>query len=172
MRQLCLCSAIRRHPHATGTFKLVASDRSWEKYPLSCDIVAVVQLYAIPNIDIDIKLVRTNLPPRTAMRAPGVLNAAMVMEEILERVASYLGKDQVHIRELNFHTGPHLPFSKQASSNEGELSSRSTFPTPLAPAYKLFIDASPYHCHICRFNTILAQASIEHEGSVIQLSDP
>ena len=51
---------------------------------------------------LDMKLVRTNLAPRTIMRGPGFLNAVMVIEHIMEHVALHLGLDPVAIKERNF----------------------------------------------------------------------
>lgn len=69
-----------------------------------------VQLYVIPNIDIELKMVRTNLAARTTVRGPGNLTCVMIMEEVLERVASHLGLDPVAVRQRNF-----LSDSKQPS---------------------------------------------------------
>ena len=50
----------------------------------------------------DMKLVRTNLAPRTIMRGPGFLNAVMVIEHIIEHVAMHMGLDPVAVKERNF----------------------------------------------------------------------
>lgn len=39
------------------------------------------QAYAFPAIDLDLKLVRTNLPPRTIVRGPGFINSVMIIEQ-------------------------------------------------------------------------------------------
>ena len=74
-----------------------------------------LQVYGVPNIDIEVSLVRTNLAPRTIMRGPGMINAAMVMEEILERVSHHVGRDAVAVRQLNFPTGPTLAHQSSQS---------------------------------------------------------
>ena len=61
-----------------------------------------LQLYAIPNVDVEIKMVKTNLAPRTTVRAPGTIQCAMILEEVLERVANHLNLDPAKVRELNF----------------------------------------------------------------------
>ena len=64
------------------------------------------QVYDIENIDLDLKVVRTNLPPRTIMRGPGFMDAAMVIEQVLEHVVNYLGSDPAETRRLNFLKAP------------------------------------------------------------------
>lgn len=51
---------------------------------------------------LDLKLVRSNLSPRTIMRGPGFLNAVMIIEHIIEHVASHLGLDPVEVKQRNF----------------------------------------------------------------------
>lgn len=64
------------------------------------------QVYDIPNIDLDLKVVRTNLPPRTIMRGPGFMDAAMVAEQVLEHVVDSLGLDPEETRSRNFLRAP------------------------------------------------------------------
>ncbi len=66
----------------------------------------ILQVYDIPNIDLDLKVVRTNLPPRTIMRGPGFMDAAMVIEQVLEHAVNYLGSDPEATRRLNFLKAP------------------------------------------------------------------
>ena len=79
--------------------------------------VGADQVYDIPNIDLDLKVVRTNLPPRTIMRGPGFLNAVMVIEQVMEHVSTYLGADRAATRQLNFLKAPEdmpLPLPQKA----------------------------------------------------------
>ena len=72
--------------------------------------LTTAQVYDIQNIDLDLRVVRTNLPPRTIMRGPGFLNAVMVIEQVLEHVSDYLGADRAATRQLNFLKAPeHMP---------------------------------------------------------------
>ena len=41
------------------------------------------QAYAFPAMDLDLKLVRTNLAPRTIVRGPGFTNSVMIIEQVL-----------------------------------------------------------------------------------------
>lgn len=63
-----------------------------------------MQAYAFPNMSVDIKLCRCNIAPKTIVRGPGFLNAALVAEHVLEHVAQHLDLDPVLVRERNFLT--------------------------------------------------------------------
>ena len=67
------------------------------------------QAYAMAAMDVSVRLVRTNLPPRTIMRAPGTLQATIVAESVVETVATALGADPVAVREANLLTHDSLP---------------------------------------------------------------
>ncbi|KAK9835884.1 hypothetical protein WJX74_010187 [Apatococcus lobatus] len=79
------------------------------------------QAYAFPNMSVDIKLCRCNIAPKTIVRGPGFLNAALVAEHILEHVAQHLDLDPVVVRERNFLTSlaelpHHLPSADEATA--------------------------------------------------------
>ena len=81
-----------------------------------------MQVYDIPNIDLDLKVVRTNLPPRTIMRGPGFMDAAMLIEQVLEHVAGTLGADPAAVRQLNFLQAPNAaPKPQSQPSAEGTI---------------------------------------------------
>ena len=42
------------------------------------------QAYAFPAMDLDLKVVRTNLAPRTIVRGPGFTNSVMIIEQVLQ----------------------------------------------------------------------------------------
>ncbi|BDA47143.1 Xanthine dehydrogenase/oxidase [Coccomyxa sp. Obi] len=60
------------------------------------------QAYAFENMSLDLKLVRTNFPPRTIVRSPGFINSVMIIEQLMEHIADHLGADPVAVREINF----------------------------------------------------------------------
>lgn len=53
-------------------------------------------------MDLDLKVVRTNLAPRTIMRGPGFMDAVLVIEQVLEHVAARLRLDPEATRRRNF----------------------------------------------------------------------
>ena len=55
------------------------------------------------------RLARTNLPPRTIMRAPGTLQAVVVAEHVIASVAAALGLDPTAVRETNLLSHAALP---------------------------------------------------------------
>jgi xanthine dehydrogenase large subunit len=57
--------------------------------------------YYIPNVEINGRACRTNLPPNTAFRGFGGPQGTVNMENIIEEIAHYLGKDAYDIRRLN-----------------------------------------------------------------------
>lgn len=69
------------------------------------------QVYQLDNLRLDCWVARTNVPPRTNMRAPGFFQASLVIEHIVEHVAQALGMDGVALREKNLmsHDGPLPP---------------------------------------------------------------
>ncbi|KAK9918869.1 hypothetical protein WJX75_007680 [Coccomyxa subellipsoidea] len=60
------------------------------------------QAYAFPAFHFDLHLCRANLPPHTAVRGPGEIQATMLAEHVIEHVAARLGLDPVSVRERNF----------------------------------------------------------------------
>lgn len=66
-------------------------------------------VYELPNLHLEGKMCRTNLMPRSIVRGPGFLNAVMVMEQVVEHVAGYLGLDATMVRERNFMRPKDLP---------------------------------------------------------------
>jgi len=55
---------------------------------------------------VETRLVRTNLPPRTIMRGPGTMQAVLLVEHIVDRIAAHLDADPVLVRERNLLTKP------------------------------------------------------------------
>lgn len=61
----------------------------------------LLQAYDIPNFRYAVRLARCHLPPRTTVRAPGEINAQLVMEHIMSQVALAVGADAAAVRERN-----------------------------------------------------------------------
>ncbi len=78
------------------------------------------QAYDLPAVDMELRLVRTNLAPRTIVRGPGFLNSVMISERIIEHVAAYLGADPVRVRRVNF-LNPADPPAPSAGFGLGRL---------------------------------------------------
>ncbi len=59
--------------------------------------------YYIPNVEINGRVCKTNLPPNTAFRGFGGPQGTVNMENIIEEIAAYLKKDSFEIRRLNVY---------------------------------------------------------------------
>ena len=57
--------------------------------------------YDIPNLRLQVQILRTNLPAATAVRAPGGPKAALLIETIIEHVAAETGLPSHVVREAN-----------------------------------------------------------------------
>jgi xanthine dehydrogenase molybdopterin-binding subunit B len=93
----------------------VTPDLSW--FGNMSFVGALSQVYYIPNLTSKSSLVKTNLPTRTALRAPGEPQAAYVMETIIEQIAHKLKVPPHVIRERNFFP-TNLPADKMVAPSE------------------------------------------------------
>ncbi len=59
--------------------------------------------YFIPNLRVVGNTWKTNLPPNTAFRGFGGPQGMAVIENIVDRIARFLGKDALEVRHLNFY---------------------------------------------------------------------
>ncbi|MBN3035012.1 MAG: xanthine dehydrogenase molybdopterin binding subunit [Bacteroidales bacterium] len=72
--------------------------------------------YYIPHVRVRGTAWMTNKPPNTAFRGFGAPQGMAVIENIIDRIARYLGKDPIEIRKINFYNKPprHLTHYDQA----------------------------------------------------------
>ena len=69
--------------------------------------------YYIANYQSLATVCKTNKPTTTSMRAPGVVQSVLVMETVIEHVASELNMDPMAVREANFyHIGNTTPYGQ------------------------------------------------------------
>jgi len=66
-------------------------------------IFHVDNAYFIPNLRVYGKAWKTNKPSNTAFRGFGAPQGIAVIEQAIDRIARYLGKDAADIRKLNFY---------------------------------------------------------------------
>ena len=69
-------------------------------------------------LNFDIKVCKTNLPSRSAMRAPGEVQASFIVEAIIEHVASTLSTEVDSVRNINLHTYKSLGFFYKSNAGE------------------------------------------------------
>ncbi|XWS73778.1 hypothetical protein CRYUN_Cryun02cG0158400 [Craigia yunnanensis] len=67
-------------------------------------MLGALKKYDWGALSFDIKLCKTNLPSRAAMRAPGEVQASYIAEAVIEHVASTLSMEVDSVRNINLHT--------------------------------------------------------------------
>jgi abscisic-aldehyde oxidase len=67
------------------------------------DFTHAFKKYNYGAFELDIKICKTNLVPKTAMRGPGQTQGSHLAEAVIEHVAARLGLDPEIVRERNFH---------------------------------------------------------------------
>ncbi|XP_031272240.1 abscisic-aldehyde oxidase-like isoform X2 [Pistacia vera] len=68
------------------------------------NMMCTLKKYDWGALHFDIKVCRTNLPNRSAMRAPGEVQASFIAEAVIEHVASTLSMEVDSVRNINLHT--------------------------------------------------------------------
>ncbi|KAF8049853.1 hypothetical protein N665_2109s0003 [Sinapis alba] len=85
------------------------------------NIMGPLRKYDWGALSVDVKVCKTNLPSRTAMRAPGEVQGSYIAESIIENVASSLQMEVDEVRKINLHTYDSLrKFYKHISGEEDE----------------------------------------------------
>jgi len=111
-------------PEMEGTWQVAVEPSSGKIHALSYDLcvahgagedmmrfvghaaaAAIDEVYGIPSIALAIRYIKQHLPARTACRAPGHLEATMLMEAVIDGVAAQLGMPSHLVREKNFFQG-------------------------------------------------------------------
>ncbi|KAA3489737.1 abscisic-aldehyde oxidase-like [Gossypium australe] len=67
------------------------------------NIIGSLKKYDWGALAFDIKVCKTNLPSRSAMRAPGEVQASFIAEAVIEHVASSLALEVDSVRSINLH---------------------------------------------------------------------
>lgn len=85
------------------------------------NIMGPLRKYDWGALSFDVKVCKTNLPSRTAMRAPGEVQGSYIAESIIENVASSLRMEADEVRKINLHSyGSLRKFYKHISGEEDE----------------------------------------------------
>ncbi|KAK1587259.1 hypothetical protein Q3G72_011194 [Acer saccharum] len=82
------------------------------------NILGALKKYDWGALHFDIKVCRTNLPSRSAMRAPGEVQGSFIAEAVIEHVASSLSMEADTIRNINLHTYNSLSLFYEDSAGE------------------------------------------------------
>lgn len=85
------------------------------------NIMGPLRKYDWGALSFDVKVCKTNLLSRTAMRAPGEVQGSYIAESIIENVASSLQMDVDAVRKINLHSYESLKkFYKHIAGDLGE----------------------------------------------------
>jgi len=70
--------------------------------PIERAVVNLDNAYNIPNLDIQGIPCKTHRPSNTVFRGPGTVQGSHFIENILDRIASFLNKDPVHVNRNSY----------------------------------------------------------------------
>ncbi|CAA0833538.1 Benzaldehyde dehydrogenase (NAD(+ [Striga hermonthica] len=82
------------------------------------NVVGTLMKYNWGSLSFDIKLCKTNLVSRSAVRGPGDVQGSFIAEAIVEHVASFLDFEADYVRNKNLHTYESLKLFYGDSSGE------------------------------------------------------
>ncbi|KAK0604647.1 hypothetical protein LWI29_017802 [Acer saccharum] len=82
------------------------------------NILGALKKYDWGALSFDIKVCKTNLPSRAAMRAPGDVQGSFIAEAVIEHVASTLSMEVDTVRNINLHTYNTLNMFYENSAGE------------------------------------------------------
>ncbi|RZC94031.1 hypothetical protein C5167_016725 [Papaver somniferum] len=82
------------------------------------NMVGSLKKYDWGALSFDIKICKTNLSGKTAMRAPGHVQGSFICEVVVEHVASFLSLEVDAVRKRNIHTYESLKLFYQDSAGE------------------------------------------------------
>ncbi|KAJ0616360.1 putative aldehyde oxidase [Helianthus annuus] len=71
---------------------------------LPWNMLCALKKYNFGALSFDFKVCKTNHSSKSAMRAPGEVQASFIAEAVIEHIASYLSLDAGLVREMNFHS--------------------------------------------------------------------
>jgi xanthine dehydrogenase large subunit len=87
--------------------------------------------YYIANMQVIGKIARTNFPPNTAFRGFGGPQGVIMIENIIEEIANYLGKDALDLRMRNCYG-----ITDRNTTHYGQLVANNTLPKLFAELYQ------------------------------------
>lgn len=82
------------------------------------NMVSALKKYNWGAFSFDIKLCKTNISSKSAMRAPGDVQGSFVADAVIEHVASFLSMDANYVRKKNLHTTDSLILFYQGSAGD------------------------------------------------------
>jgi len=87
--------------------------------------------YFIENVSVEGKIAKTNFPPNTAFRGFGGPQGVITIENIIEEIANYLGKDALDLRMRNCYG-----ITDRNTTHYGQLVANNTLPQLFSELYQ------------------------------------
>ncbi|KAJ8458929.1 hypothetical protein OPV22_031855 [Ensete ventricosum] len=81
-------------------------------------IIGALKKYNWGAFSFDAKVCKTNLPTKSAMRAPGEVQGSFIAEAVIEHVSSFLSMDATSVRKKNLHTHESLILFYEGSAGD------------------------------------------------------
>lgn len=82
------------------------------------NVISALKKYNWGALSFDVKVCKTNLPTKSAMRGPGEVQGSFIAEAVIEHVASTLSVDANSVRHKNLHTFESLMLFYEGSAGE------------------------------------------------------
>jgi xanthine dehydrogenase large subunit len=87
--------------------------------------------YFVANVSVVGKIARTNFPPNTAFRGFGGPQGVITIENIIEEIANYLGKDALDLRMRNCYG-----ITERNTTHYGQIVANNTLPKLFSELYQ------------------------------------
>ncbi|MBU6450471.1 MAG: xanthine dehydrogenase molybdopterin binding subunit [Cyanobacteria bacterium REEB67] len=111
--------------------------------------------YFIANVDVVGKIARTNFPPNTAFRGFGGPQGIITIENIIEEVANYLGKDALDLRMRNCYG-----ITDRNITHYGQIVANNTLPNLFSELYQ----SSNYKSRLAKVKRFNAESKTHLKG--------
>lgn len=114
--------------------------------------------YYIPNMRVIGKAYKTNLPSNTALRGFGGPQGIAVIENVIDRIARFLGKDASEIRHKNFYQNEKnnlTHYNEEVENNRLQI------------IYDKLVKSSEYHKRRLEINSFNSENEFEKKGIAI-----
>lgn len=97
-------------------------DWLWEFYTslqaIERALLNIDNAYLLPNVKLEGYICKTNLPSNTVFRGTGAPQVVFIIENIIEKVAKYLNKDSIEVRNLNlYRDGDLTPYEQKIENS-------------------------------------------------------
>jgi len=111
--------------------------------------------YYIAHVSVVGKIARTNFPPNTAFRGFGGPQGVITIENIIEEIANYLGKDALDLRMRNCYG-----ITERNTTHYGQLVANNTLPQLFSELYQ----SSNYKARLAKIKRFNSESKTHLKG--------